>query len=341
MVSVIVPVYNAEKTLTICVQSVLDQTYKDWELILIDDGSTDRSGQICEELQEKCLAQNRPCRVVYQENRGVSAARNCGMELAAGEYFVCIDSDDRIEPCYLEDLVQTAEAHPEFGHILCGFRCTSYVHDYILTNREPLSVVDRRDYMSLFQSVLIQGPCLSLYKTAIVRSAGIKMREDLSRAEDIMFNLEYLDALGQVPIGVVNKPNYIYQNEDIGSLFRRYSPDLLEINEMVNQALLGYLKKWNVEKQTSWQLYDSVVLANYISVLDNTFHVQNPMTRREKIAYNNRIMEKESFQEALKKGRFPVSGPLQTAYQSGDYRRVLTVKRINDVKRFVRSLVGR
>ena len=341
MVSVIVPVYNAEKTLTACVQSVLDQTYKDRELILIDDGSTDRSGELCDELRETCRAAGLPCRVIHQKNRGVSAARNCGMEHAAGEYFVCIDSDDRIEPCYLEDLVRTAEAHPDFGHVLCGFKCTSHVHDYVLTGREALSVIDRRDYMRLFQAVLIQGPCLALYKTGIVRDAGIRMREELSRAEDIMFNLEYLDALGELPIGVVNKANYIYQNEDMDSLFRRYSPDLLEINEMVNQALYGYLKKWNVEKKASWQMYYTAVLANYISVLNNTFHARNPMTRREKIAYNNRILQKESFQDALQKGRLPISGALRKAYQSENYARVLAVERMQGFKRSVLRLLGR
>ena len=140
MVSVIIPVYNAEDSLPACVQSVLDQSCKDFELILIDDGSRDRSGALCDELQGKCRAQGVPCQVIHQENRGVSAARNCGMEHVRGEYFVCIDSDDTIEPCYLEDLVRTAEAHPEFGHVICGFRCTSHEHDYVLTEKEPMSV---------------------------------------------------------------------------------------------------------------------------------------------------------------------------------------------------------
>ena len=118
MVSVIVPVYNSERTLKTCVQSILDQKYSDYELILIDDGSKDLSGQICDGLKTECEKNGIRCQVIHQENGGVSKARNCGIDHANGEYFVCIDSDDYIESCYLEDLVCTAENNPDIGHVI-------------------------------------------------------------------------------------------------------------------------------------------------------------------------------------------------------------------------------
>ena len=341
MISVIVPVYNAEKTLTICVQSILAQTYKDWELILIDDGSTDRSGQICEELQEKCLTQNRPCRVVYQENRGVSAARNRGMELAAGEYFVCIDSDDRIEPCYLEDLVQTAEAHPEFGHVICGFKSISNHHKYVFSEREALTTVSRRDYMRLFEEVLIQSPCLALYQSNIVRDHHLKMRTDLSLGEDLLFNLTYLDALGDILIGVINKPNYIYIDEAQTSLNRKYRNNLLSILEMIDQSLACYLEKWNITDDKSMQLYDNAVFYNYLSVLNNTFHKDSPMSLTEKISFNSGLLKKEKFRTALQKSSVVMSPDLRRAMESGNYWRVLYVERIQKLKQFVMTLLRR
>lgn len=333
MVSVIVPVYNAEKTLMACVQSILDQTYTEYELILIDDGSVDDSGRICDELQENCRSQGRPCQVVHQENRGVSAARNCGMEHANGEYFVCVDSDDLIDACYLEDLVRAAEEHPELGYILCGFRCSSHVHDYIYSAREDFSVLDRADYMLLFDRILIQSPCLALYKTETVRKHGIRMREDLSLAEDILFNLAYLDALDQTGIGVVNKPNYLYQNEDPSSLYRKYRQDLLTINETVSRELSVYLKKWNVVDDASWKLYYNAVFYQYANVLKNTFHENNPMTSKEKIAYNNAVLCKTGFQEALAKMSARIPAPLLSAYRSGNYRRVIAAEKIQRFKR--------
>ena len=92
MVSVIVPVFNAEKTLSECIHSILRQTYGCFELIIIDDGSTDRSGQICDEMQLICINKNIRCQVIHQKNGGVSAARNYGVQIANGEFFVFIDS---------------------------------------------------------------------------------------------------------------------------------------------------------------------------------------------------------------------------------------------------------
>lgn len=99
MVSVVVPVYNVEEYLEACVESILAQTYKEFELILIDDGSTDQSGAICDKYS------NRPnVQVVHQENRGLSAARNAGLQAARGEFICFVDSDDWVEACYLETL---------------------------------------------------------------------------------------------------------------------------------------------------------------------------------------------------------------------------------------------
>ena len=333
MVSVIVPVYNAEKTLRECVDAVLCQTYRDFELILIDDGSRDRSGQICDEVEETLRSRGIPCTVIHQENGGVSRARNCGMDHARGEYFVCVDSDDVIEPCYLEDLVHAAQSHPDLGHVLCGFRCTSHVHDYILTDREPFSVADRRDYMRLFDAILVQGPCLALYRTEIVRSHGIRMREDLSLAEDILFNLAYLDALDRTGIGVVNRTNYIYQDEDGNSLYRKFRPDLLAINDMVIQSIARYMDSWGITDEASWQRFYNAALFKYMNALDNTFHRQNPMSVREKIRYNNKIMQSESFRDTLHNSTVRLIPAHRKAYESGDYRRVLWFEFVQKTKR--------
>lgn len=100
MISVIVPVYNAEKYLDSCIQSILRQTYADFELLLIDDGSTDGSGRICDEY---CGRDSR-CRTVHQNNGGEFSARNRGLTEAVGEYIAFIDADDYIHPRYLEIL---------------------------------------------------------------------------------------------------------------------------------------------------------------------------------------------------------------------------------------------
>ena len=101
MISIIVPVYNAERVLHYCLDSILAQTYSDFELILIDDGSKDNSGKICDEY----AAKDNRVTVRHIENQGVSHARNFGIELAVGEYILFIDSDDFVNNQYLEKLI--------------------------------------------------------------------------------------------------------------------------------------------------------------------------------------------------------------------------------------------
>ncbi len=104
-ISVIVPVYNVEYYLNNCIESILRQTFRDFELILVDDGSTDESGRICEEYKEKSGL----IRVLHQENRGLAEARNIGTGMAAGKWLTWIDSDDFVDPEYLEILLKLAE----------------------------------------------------------------------------------------------------------------------------------------------------------------------------------------------------------------------------------------
>lgn len=116
MISIIVPVYNVEKYLDICMKSLTEQTYEDFEIILINDGSTDGSGAIC----EKWAGKDRRVRLFHQENKGLAAVRNVGLELARGEYIAWVDSDDYVDRRYLECLIGTMETAGA-DMVMCSF----------------------------------------------------------------------------------------------------------------------------------------------------------------------------------------------------------------------------
>ena len=105
MISAIVPAYNVEKYLERCVNSILIQTYENFEIILVDDGSKDQSVEIC----DKFAQEDNRIKVIHKENGGLSSARNAGMKIAEGKYIVFIDSDDDIEPNMFELMLQAAE----------------------------------------------------------------------------------------------------------------------------------------------------------------------------------------------------------------------------------------
>ena len=107
IVSIIVAVYNIEQYVPLCLESIVTQTFKDWECILVDDGSTDRSGRICDEWTKK----DKRFKVIHQDNRGLSNARNTGIEAATGKYIAFVDGDDYMHSCMYELMVKTAEEH--------------------------------------------------------------------------------------------------------------------------------------------------------------------------------------------------------------------------------------
>lgn len=102
LISIIIPVYNSEKTLNRCVNSILNQTFMDWELLLVDDGSTDKSGKICDQYALKDFR----IRVFHKKNGGVSSARNTGLDYAIGSWITFVDSDDFIDATFLDTLIR-------------------------------------------------------------------------------------------------------------------------------------------------------------------------------------------------------------------------------------------
>lgn len=116
MISIIVPIYNVEKYLRQCIDSILSQTYTNLEIILVDDGSKDKSGDICDYYKEK----DARIKVIHKTNGGLSSARNAGLEIATGEYIGYVDSDDYIAPDMYECLLKALEQHPEAGVVSTG-----------------------------------------------------------------------------------------------------------------------------------------------------------------------------------------------------------------------------
>ena len=116
--SIIIPVYNTKPYLDACLQSVIGQTYQNLEILIIDDGSTDSSGAICDEYAEK----NHKFKVVHQSNRGVSVARNIGIELAQGDWVWFVDSDDIIIPNFIIDNIEVMNSSDYILFDFCTFR---------------------------------------------------------------------------------------------------------------------------------------------------------------------------------------------------------------------------
>lgn len=190
-VSIIVPVYNAERTLCRCIDSILNQEYTDFELLLVNDGSTDHSGAICEEY----AARDSRVQVFHKENTGVSATRNLALDRAAGTYLQFLDSDDWITPDATRSLVRAMESGS----------CDMVVSDFYRVVGERLSQKGHIDRDSLltreeYAACMMENPAdfyygvlwNKLYRRSIVEAHHLRMNTDITWCEDFMFNLEYI-----------------------------------------------------------------------------------------------------------------------------------------------------
>ena len=185
LISVIVPVYNVEKFLNQCVDSILAQTYKNFELILVDDGSKDKSGDICDDYAEK----DPRIRVFHKENGGVSSARNCGLDNARGEYVCFVDSDDWVHNTYIEDMVK-----PEmYDLVIQGFKDGNITKKYsieYITNQ--IEILDAFIYHLLKQDGPSHIIYSKLYKSSIIEINKLRFDENIWLGEDLLFNLQFI-----------------------------------------------------------------------------------------------------------------------------------------------------
>ncbi|WP_304343526.1 glycosyltransferase [Chryseobacterium koreense] len=205
-VTVIIPVYNAEKYLDECIQSVLDQNFTDFELLLINDGSSDNSAMIC----DRYAYQNRRVKVFHKKNGGVSSARNLGIENAKGEWITFIDSDDYISGNYFTVLGRDAN----IDLILQGL---IYVQDGNILNEtlyDSEKIDSERFLLKYNVYPYYSSSCSKFFKRSILQKHKISFDPEISFGEDTLFNLKYLRSCSEIL--TANTPGYRYRVSDGG-----------------------------------------------------------------------------------------------------------------------------
>ena len=217
-ISVVIPVYNAAEFLPACIRSVLGQTHQRLELILVNDGSSDGSGQICDDF----AAKDSRVRVYHQENRGVSAARNLGIAQASGEYLSFLDADDVVPPDYLEVLLNACkQADISVCDVVCvreGREITRFTHeDGCLSQTEALNFLLERQKIN-------SGPYAKLFRREVLKGLAFP---PLKAYEDILF---VRDAFSRaVSVAVTNQTEYRYIQNPQGAMSRFFKAPSLDI----------------------------------------------------------------------------------------------------------------
>lgn len=267
LISIIVPVYNASATIKCCIESVLSQTYTNFELVIVDDGSTDDSLAIC----EKFAMSDSRIIVRHQENKGVSAARNFGITLCNGEWISFLDSDDYFGESFLEDLITESSD--------CDLIIGGYKKKYIKTNQVlqgiqfPNKNIDMDDdCVSFWDYVLIYGtPWGKLFKSEIIKQHHITFPTDYSLHEDHIFFYEFLKNTNRIKLS--DKNGYFYVNYGTATLSRNSSVDPnLKWNAYLHlsEKLKDIIRKFNL-KNDCLPLTQNFIIRLYISAVINSY----------------------------------------------------------------------
>lgn len=189
LISVIVPVYGVEKYLPACIDSLLAQTHENIEIILVDDGSPDNSGKICDEYAEK----DSRVRVIHKQNGGVSSARNAGLDVASGDLIGFVDSDDTVAPTMYEELYSEL-VRTSSDVAICKMRRVKCEKDCVTASDENVERLEMTREQTIAEMITVRAfsgsLCNKLFKAELLR--GVRLNESIYAAEDLLFAVEAL-----------------------------------------------------------------------------------------------------------------------------------------------------
>lgn len=272
--SVIIPVYNVEPYLEQYIDSILRQRFKNFELILINDGSTDGSPDICKKLAKQDIR----IKYISKQNEGVSKTRNLGINIATGKYLCFIDSDDFLEEDFLINLYNHAQDDSDM--IVSNWKILNdgNLADSHLNFPEDFNqtqIIHKEHFRIINRIVYIWS---SAYKNTIIKSHGLKFDEKMDYCEDVLFFISYFDKCHTISFS--NNHSYIHRSSNNGLSCRSYQfeKELYAFNQLVPFRLyLG--EKFSVKNS------DGIDVSSYQSIL----RVTNSLYKGNKCSFNYRI----------------------------------------------------
>lgn len=232
MISVIVPIYNTEKYLHRCIDSILAQTFTDFELLLINDGSKDNSGAICDEY----AAKDPRIHVFHKENGGVSSARNVGLDNAKGDYIMFVDSDDYMFPQMCEQMIATIESK-KADLVVCGTTETGGGYWRPVADNDYTLTQLKENFVELLHTELLSPPWNKIFKRTIIGEQ--RFQEDITFGEDLIFNLEYIDKCNKVSF--IKASPFFHEKENADSLVVKFNRNRLTDIEKVWTAITHFV----------------------------------------------------------------------------------------------------
>jgi glycosyltransferase involved in cell wall biosynthesis len=278
-VSIIVPAYNAEMYLERCIDSILNQSFFDIEVIIVNDGSEDKTKEICDTYNKK---DNR-VKVIHKDNEGVSKARNIGIQHSTSKYLQFVDADDFVSIDFTKNLVESMGKIVELS--ICGFNSLSKgvnkTKEIEIKIPELSGIISIGDFKSnfgeLFNGSFINPIWNKMYLSEIIKNHHIHFDETLSMGEDLLFNIKYFKQCQN--IFIFDGPLYNYIRYNNLSLTKSYKQDFFQNQKNMYTVVRDFL---NCQNQSGNDI-DGAYMSSVIDCIENLFHKNNTMMKRSEL----------------------------------------------------------
>lgn len=285
VISIIVPMYNAERVIERCINSIMRQSYKNWELIIIDDGSYDNSYKLC----MKYAQLNSRIKVYKQENGGVSVARNSGIKKSTGNWVCFVDADDAVGECLLEKMCEAKE-EADADFVICGM-----TKNGIEQKPEERLLIGEKEIVNYVQEHYLQwvisSPWGKLYRKEQLPEKGFD--ESISLGEDLKFNIEYFATCNKVKI-IEDALYFYYDNE--GSLTKVYKERNYEAILEIYKKTKQYIENINGEENQLFKNVNYKLFSFCISFMSQNMKRGN---RKQQLQFIETIVKEPLLQSAV------------------------------------------
>ena len=286
-ISIVMPAYNAENWIEYSIHNIQKQTYTNWELIIVNDGSTDNTELLCQEIASK----DSRIKVLTQSNKGPSSARNLGLSHVTGEYFTIIDCDDLLYRDALEVYLSTAQKY-KADTVVAGFRTvnvsTEAVHESSIPEEmfyKPNGIINTEQTAMLVKAGLMASNWNKLYTADL---AKLRFNTDISLNEDVLFSLTALSHSDVVAVTPAILYEYRVQNRQ--SVSRKFHPEFPEALEKLEKQLLFGQKKKLIKGLQVW-------LMNYLYIHLRNICTNDSLDQDNKVQYIKAIVHTNLFKK--------------------------------------------
>lgn len=296
MVSIIVPIFNGEKYINRCIKSILNQTHINLELILVDDGSTDNSKQICEQYSKS----DSRVKIIYKKNQGVSAARNSGLKVAQGKYIQFIDIDDYIDSNMTELMISAIK---KSDLVIVGY---NNIYENNVISSTPIfdisGVYTKIEFLNefgvFFERLLINTIWNKLYLKSVIDKYSIKFDEDISLGEDLLFNIKYIDRCKSINVLDVRPYNYYHINTN--SLTAKYKSNHFETERFLYFSVKAFLQLNESFYEKNIKSVEMMYTNSIISSFQNLYNMQSGLDAKKRKNTIKNICNDEQVRNNLK-----------------------------------------